>query len=236
MNGKELKRTVDLHKAISRVYRDDRFFETRVGNLRHLVITTLWVCAEGTMPPGERWQRVCELMHLNGTRFWWLISEDAPRYVPPNDQVMVQCEAPMIRRPGPCGKRCTNRFKVADPATGEWRWVGYCTRHEDIGKQVWAAERKRIASGTTPKPMPNRGGLLPCYIVSDWPEMYRKARPAWEPPALGICADDWPTMRRVAEQKPPELKVHFGGADATSGETAADDTPAPALRLLRGDE
>lgn len=236
MNGDDLKRTIAVHDVIARIYADDRFpppgrFD---GDLRMFAITITWVVGIERTPKGERWKRVCEVMHLNNFQFWEMIRSDLPRYEPESGSDTGRCEAPMLRREGVCGKSGNQSFTVTNPNDGTWRLVSYCTRHRDVANKVYAAERVRQEKGV-PEPLPNRGGLLPCYINWDWEANYRLARSSWEPPKVGIRADDWPVMAKVVEASsapPPSLRVVFGGRKIDGPPIPSDESTAPALRLV----
>jgi hypothetical protein len=238
MDGRELKRTLAVHNLIARAYADDRFPSPRgmSTDLRMFTVTILWVVGIEQKPKGERWTRVCEVMHLNGYRFWEAIRADLPRYEPEGWHYQGgECEAPMIRRGGLCGKRATTAFQVTDPKDGTWRMAGFCNRHEEYSRQVDATERARQASGTLPVPLPNAGGLLPCYVGFRWPDLYAKVDPHWKPPAQGICADDWPVMAKVTAMEPPRLAVIAGERTRDASPIPQGERSAPSLRLVRDD-
>lgn len=81
---------------------------------------------------------------------------------------------------------------------------------------------------------PNRGGLLPCYIPwKGWPDEYARAvretgGGEWQPPKLGVCANDWPVLSQVAEKAPPVLQALPGLANGED-----DLGEPPALKLIR---
>jgi hypothetical protein len=76
-----------------------------------------------------------------------------------------------------------------DPRNG-WHIDHYfCARHRDHFERVKA----QLANApVAPEPVPNVGGLLPCYFKADWARVYSWARPGWTAPVYGIAADDWP--------------------------------------------
>jgi hypothetical protein len=105
-----------------------------------------------------------------------------PGYTPPRD---------WRTEDGVCGANSYHCVEEKDPRTG---WVTahwFCKRHTDHSKRV--AEQVREQNETAPEPVPNTGGLLPCYFKADWEKVYRYYRPHWVPPKYGLCADDWPT-------------------------------------------
>lgn len=242
MNGPEIKQMMATRDTIARIYNDERFPTSHLNNLRMFAITTVWVCGVERLPQGKRWQWVADAMHLDNYRFWHLIGEDAPRYEPPGGYGAVSCCAPKARSDGQCGRSGQQSFRVTtDPTIGTWRFASFCSRHLDYAEHVRQAEQALTAAGTVPDPMPTTGGLLPCYITADWPELYAKARTSWKPPAVGICADDWPVMEQVAHAAPPKLLALDGGraAEVAAGATSAaedlqsgQDAP-PMLRLIR---
>jgi hypothetical protein len=205
----------------------------RGSNTRTLAIAITWAWL--TLPrEGQTWDAILDLagwtdrqsrMHmLRGA-----VGEDAPRYEPPNSEMPWHrpCEAPMIRRPGLCGKRGTWTRRVTDPATGRWRKASWCNRHREFYEEESAAERLRRSAGTLPKPAPNTGGLLVLHVPSRiWPDMYAWARYGWEPPELGLNPNDWPVLEAVHQYRPPTLKALDGGS-----ETVTLSAPPP-LRLV----
>jgi hypothetical protein len=234
VKDRDLRNLLDTHEVIRRVYNDDRFPPPRGGvrDLRQFTITTLWV-AGIERPPSGAWQSIAELMHLDCWEVWRISAEDARRYAP-DDDYDRRCPAPMVRRGGPCGRRGTYAFRVTDPTDGTWRIEGFCSRHGGYAQEVRAAELARSRAGGIPEPLPNRGGLLPCYVNADWPDLYAQACPGWAPPRVGIRADDWPVMAKIAEFEPPTLKVLAGGVAA--GEMPplpAGESSAPTLKLIR---
>ncbi|MFD9004438.1 hypothetical protein ACFV0T_26355 [Streptomyces sp. NPDC059582] len=91
---------------------------------------------------------------------------------------------------GVCGAASHHRVLEKDPRTG---WVTahwFCKRHKDHADRV--TEQVRAQNEQAPEPIPNSGGLLPCYFNADWERVYKHYRPRWEPPSYGLCADDWP--------------------------------------------
>jgi hypothetical protein len=233
MDGHELRRTLAVHEMIARAYSDDRFPSPRFSmgcDVRMLTVTILWVVGIERKPKGERWTRVCEVLGLSNFKFWETIRADLPRYEPPGWKMQGgECEAPMIRREGLCGQHTVQAFRVTDPVDGKWRVAGFCRRHDSYGNEVHVAERARIKAGI-PVPQPNMGGLLPCYVGWNWPENYARADPTWKPPGIGICADDWPVLAKVAEMAPPTLSLLAGERD---GEAVPRLSGVPSLRVVR---
>jgi hypothetical protein len=112
---------------------------------------------------------------------------------------------------GVCGAQSHHRVLEKDPRTG---WVTahwFCKRHRDHADRV--AEQVREQNEQAPEPIPNAGGLLPCYFKADWEKVYRHYRPRWDTPKYGICADDWPTADEALPSRHSRLRVVLGGAD-----------------------
>jgi hypothetical protein len=218
MDGREIKRLVTARDLINRIHNDTRF----AAELRTFAVTVVWVAHVDRRPAADRWQRVADLLGLNNWRFWNLISTDAPRYEPASLHSRTGCAVPRPRAGGPCGKSPQHTFRVTDPATGEWELAGFCSAHADYGDQVHRAEQELRAAGPLPEPMPNTGGLLPCYIHASWPDIYAQARGGWTPPRVGIRADDWPVMEQVAAAEPPTFRLITGGGNPDDHGRAGD--------------
>jgi len=106
----------------------------------------------------------------------------APGHVPPED---------FRNKRGICGADSHHRVVEKDLRTG---WViphWFCRRHTDHAERVAAQVREQ--NEQAPEPIPNRGGLLPCYFKAPWETVYRHYTPGWTPPTYGLAADDWPT-------------------------------------------
>ncbi|TQS30030.1 hypothetical protein [Microbispora sp. KK1-11] len=240
MNGDELRHLLAIHEDISRVMKDPRFPPpNRWGSdLRMFVVTALWVIAVERAPKGTRIPRVCEVMHLDNFHFWELIRSDLPRYEPDTMYRDGGCVAVLPRAKRRCGKGTVWAFSVTNPVDGTWELVGYCSRHREEGRAAEAAERRRKQAGGIPTPLPNRGGLLPCYLPWDWSKNYAKADSNWEPPAVGIRADDWPVLTKVeaAHPTPPKLTVVSGAFEFEEPDASEADAGPPQLRLIGSDK
>lgn len=213
IDGTELKRMMHVHQVMGRIYADTRF-RPACGlrcDVRTLTITMVWVAGTGRGNRG--FARVCEILHLNRDSLAYVIREDVPRYEPDGwPDVGRTCVAPMIRRDGLCGQSRCESFRVTNPEDGTWTLHGYCARHQEAARRAECEERSRLRAGV-PDPVPNRGGLLPCYMPRrDWPDIYRWAlrHPGWVVPAAGIRADDWPALDAVKGAGRPGLTVHAG--------------------------
>ena len=150
-----------------------------------------------------------------------MLRDDLPRWEPHGwlDRLDTHgCEYVMTRgrRAGePCGKYASLRFRITNPETGEWRSSAWCGQHRRDGDALFQHENARPDRGSEPTPHPNRGGILPCYLSlrdTSWEDKYREAAgPGWEPPEVGVCADDWPTLTKVYLVVPrPKLTLILG--------------------------
>jgi hypothetical protein len=165
-----------------------------------------------------------------------LVRADIPRYEAPghrwgDDPMDRICVGPRMR-PAPggdddfrntmniCGARAGDRVIEKMPDTGWHKNHWFCARHHEHFLRVQAQVKEQ--NERAPKPIPNRGGLLPCYFAADWLAVYRWAYgyDSWEPPVYGLCADDWPVPGRDADrirmlQGKPRLRIVFSGIDLT---------------------
>ncbi|MCW2895674.1 MAG: sle1 [Actinomycetia bacterium] len=97
---------------------------------------------------------------------------------------------------GVCGANAHRVIEEKDPRTGWITGHPFCKRHQDHAARV--AGQVRAQNEAAPEPIPNAGGLLPCYFKADWEKVYRHYKgPYWEPPVYGLCADDWPAPGEV---------------------------------------
>jgi hypothetical protein len=194
-----------------RIYQDDRA-DTQA---RQLLLATAYAV---TMAPLDEdttvWRAICNALGdsiRSGDDLRRIVREDIPRYEPPGwcwgtDPLHQRCSGPRVRMhpDGPddfrnrlkiCGERTQDKVAEKDPVTG-WhtnRW--FCTRHRDHLLRV--REQVRAQNEAAPAPIPNRGGLMPCYFDSDWVQVYVWAQGwEWEPPSYGVRADDWPVPGR----------------------------------------
>ncbi|MGV2914679.1 hypothetical protein [Streptomyces alfalfae] len=125
-----------------------------------------------------------------------------PGYTPPRD---------WRTEDGVCGAPSHHRVLERDPRTGWITAHWFCKRHKEHADRVAAQVREQ--NEQAPEPVPNAGGLLPCYFKGDWEKVYRHYRPGWEPPKYGLCADDWPTTSEVTghPSRHSRLRVFIGG-------------------------
>lgn len=242
---RDLKWILRLHERVAAVYADDRFPNTDAGGqTRALAVAMIWArweCRDVDDPKAYA-RTVTRHMGLSWEQIVRrVIRDDAPRYEPPDDRYATVCPAPMEggpRRGQACGKRPTRSHRVTDPATGRWTIEGYCTKHDLHARASFIAEQVRMKAGGIPEPLPNAGGILPCHVrLKTWPDYYADARYGWEPPAVGIRADDWPVMAKVVAAEAPKLVLIAGrGGDPCGHDTliAAGriDHPTPRLALV----
>lgn len=140
------------------------------------------------------------------------ISEDAPRWQIDYPRAS-RCEAPMIRRPGLCGKHPTSLIYTSQNwEDGTRTYHAFCTRHRQHGEQLhrdlMARDKQlREERGNPPEPMPNRGGLLARHFPRvDWDIIYKWARPHWKPPTRmpDSYAAAAPSLRLIVGTDEPE--------------------------------
>lgn len=223
MNDREMRGLLRAQAIISGAYRDERLFPRNIHDnerreLLMFIVTYAWVTYVEGVTGDERWDRLAKVMGLDNGRFWAIIRNDLPRYVPPK------------RPPGCVAPPPRTTFKITDATTGRWRFVSYCApRHQALADAAARAEQDLHQAGTVPRPAPNTGGVLPCHLRLNWANIYKQANPDWEPPELGIRADEWPVMEKVAAAQPPKLKVVSGGG-------SGGGLPAPVLTVVDGND
>lgn len=98
---------------------------------------------------------------------------------------------------GVCGSSARHRVEERDPRTGWITAHWFCKRHQDHADRVAAQIAEQNAAA--PEPVPNTGGLLPCYFKADWAKVYAHYRRGWSPPSYDLAADNWPA---AAEARP----------------------------------
>lgn len=195
----------------------------------------VWIQHRDPSRPTGRpfWDKLISLLGHDQTghpRLTGLLADDAPRYVPP-PQVRANrgvCEGPRLRprrlRPADpntivhvppghidpitdertCGAPATINVVGYDMNTGWANAHWFCCRHQQRAEEVRA---QITTAGDPPEPIPNRGGILPCYYTANWQHLYSLHRPGWRPPHHGLCADDWPTPTHRHIPRPPRLTV-----------------------------
>lgn len=213
-------------ELLRRVYSDKR----QTSKSRDLILLMAWLLHRdpdrhdtelGFWARAEKVLGRYKVGSLEKPRLADLIAEDRPRYETDHSTDVWQhrvCAAPMIRRDGECGQHATANADRVD-ANG-WRWpVWYCRRHADWGRKQELAYQE--ARKTAPKPIPNRGGLLPSYFIlktgdEGWVNVYEWAckwtyNSYWKTPEpYGLRADDWPrtdTEAGAETWEPPVLRL-----------------------------
>jgi hypothetical protein len=186
---------------------------------------------------------------LGRARMHDLIAADAPRYEQRRNFASMggSCEGPRLRPYRPRvdrtpytttrvhaaagaptepydhtegGRICGDDGRIevieADMTTGWHTSHWFCRRHADRARQVKA---QLAARGEPPPPIPNVGGLLPCYFKADWETVYAGAVKksigtpyGWERPYYGLSADDWPVPGKQPIPRRPRLAVIHGQA------------------------
>ncbi|MGW7283985.1 hypothetical protein ACWGH4_00540 [Streptomyces sp. NPDC054847] len=134
-----------------------------------------------------------------------------PGYEPPRD---------WRTEDGVCGADSHHRVLEKDPRTG---WITphwFCKRHKGHADRV--TEQVREQNEGAPEPIPNTGGLLPCYFNADWERVYKHYLPKWQPPKYGLCADDWPTPGETFAANRGRLRLLAD--DLEPAGAAGDDT------------
>lgn len=91
-----------------------------------------------------------------------------------------------------CGALSKHQVLEKLPGTGWYKYHYFCQRHQDHAVRV--REQVAAQNAAAPEPVPNAGGLLPCYFEANWVGLYQHYQDwdSWEPPVYGVCADDWP--------------------------------------------
>ncbi|GAA0554913.1 hypothetical protein GCM10010390_66300 [Streptomyces mordarskii] len=221
----------DYDAVVAKIYKDPRM--TR--ETREIALLLAWlVCRDPNRFNASAWKRAEAILgfrkygrHTQSVAAL-LVADDLPRYDPEESGEAI-CSAPMIRRGGTCGQPAQDHSYTADPETG-WRTpVWFCRRHATYGREL------NLALADAPEPIPNRGGLLPCYFrlksgLRGWEQNYKWAahtadpwlRTEWLPPRYGVAAEGWPHPGRdeVAEVVKPKLQLV-----ALDGELVDEQTP-----------
>jgi hypothetical protein len=147
-----------------------------------------------------------------------LLYADRPRYEDKRSSWEErQCAAPMIRRAGLCGQHAIGHDYTVDQETG-WRTaVWFCRRHEAWGRDL----RQQRLANPSPEPIPNAGGLVTSYLLTDgqedaWARLYKEAAVwkldrRWEPPkTYGVVADRWPIPGKDPVPQRARLRLVLG--------------------------
>lgn len=112
---------------------------------------------------------------------------------------------------GVCGANSHHRVLEKDPRTGWITAHWFCKRHKEHADRVAAQVKEQ--NEQAPEPIPNTGGLLPCYFKADWEKVYRRYRPHWTPPKYGLAAEDWPTFENALPRQYGRLRAIDGPVD-----------------------
>lgn len=114
-----------------------------------------------------------------------------------------RCEAPMLRREGPCDRPGSHLRLFVDPDTGEKTKRHACNRSEHRGwlDQKWRENASEVKADGIPVPPANAGGVLARHIPEvDWEDLYKQVQPGWTPPP------------ETKAWKKPTLRLVLGGA------------------------
>lgn len=163
-----------------------------------------------------------------------LVRQDLPRYERPghrwgDDRLDRLCRGPRMRPhpDGPddfrnamnlCGAPAQDKVVEKQIGTGWHVNHWFCNRHRD--HLVRIRDQVKEQNALAPEPIPNRGGLMPCYFDSDWAKVYRWAigHEGWEPPSYGVRADDWPVPGQEPVPQRARLRLVIGGDLDTDGD------------------
>ncbi|WP_371523251.1 hypothetical protein [Kitasatospora sp. NBC_01300] len=107
-----------------------------------------------------------------------------------------------------CGSEAGDHVIEKHPETGWHQVHWHCTRHR--GELERARRRLAEPNKRAPEPIPNQGGLMPCYydFNSGWATVYRHVLgQQWQPPVYGMRADDWPLPGRQPVPQRPRLRL-----------------------------
>lgn len=111
-----------------------------------------------------------------------------------------------------CGALGKHRVLEKQPGTGWYHWHWFCARHIDHARRV--TEQVKAQNEAAPEPIPNAGGLMPCYFDADWVRLYRHYTwDSWEPPVYGVRADDWPVPGKEPVPQRARLRLVTGGLE-----------------------
>lgn len=178
----------------ARALHDPRFHTSRL--LREFVLTSLYlVHVKGFY--GRTFAEACTIL---GVEPRTILRDDAPRYEPPES--FRVCAG--TNRSGRCKTRpiTSDPEKSTDPATGRWKVIFFCSRHQ--GQRV-EHQRRETAGKPFPRPLPNRGGLLAAYLPLNTESLTRHYREVlgnrWDPEPHGVNADLWTDVDPVPQPR-----------------------------------
>lgn len=203
MSDLSVKARLNAYARLDRLWADERFTSGHsTPEVRAFIEAYWWAKAH---QPDDWWAEMHRLAERKREDRWALriYRADAPRWEP-DEERRFGCDVMLPIAKRPCGRSGASE-RVTDPETGKWRILTRCGKHGGWNAPEFLAER-RLDKSLLPKPHPNRGGMLPSYIrANNWPDLYLSARHGWEPPAVGIVADDWPVMEKVIGEPMPKL-------------------------------
>lgn len=113
-----------------------------------------------------------------------------------------------------CGAPGKHRVLEKQPGTGWYLWHWFCPRHQDHAARV--TEQVKAQNAAAPEPIPNNGGLLPCYFDANWEGLYKHYVHWWEPPVYGVRADDWPIPGKQPVPQRARLRLVASAEDLGS--------------------
>lgn len=212
-----------------RIYRDGRADPQSRELLLAVAYTLTMAPLDGEISEWQVTARALGPDRSGNNRLPDLLRHDIPCYSSSaySEPLSRVCGGPRVR-PHPVPDSVENRLGICGaaagqyaleklPETGWYKYHWFCARHRDRLRMV----RAHVEAGNVmaPEPIPNKGGLLPCYFESDWVAVYRAVSYAgekWEPPVYGVRADEWPVPGRdAARPARPRLRLV---ADSVSGE------------------
>lgn len=203
ITGNELVQALDQNRAIQEMLEDPDLND----NLLLIAIAFRAVVIGHHFTRRSTWlDAVCEATGLRLYTVQHHIGRDVPRYQAPTPGYDVSCDAPMIRRDGPCGQRASHHLYDIDPATGEQWGIHRCGRHFD--RSLWLARDVHWREWTTngkPSPPHNTGGILRRHFPNViWEEIY-----AWAAPHV----EQTPGEGKPPTPRPPKLTLIRCGAE-----------------------
>lgn len=111
---------------------------------------------------------------------------------------------------GVCGSEARDHAIEKLPGTGWHKVHWFCPRHRAELERT----RRRLVepNKAAPEPVPNSGGLMPCYFDSEWEVVYRHVLgDRWQPPVYGMRADEWPIPGK--EPVPQRARLRLAALD-----------------------
>ncbi|MFB7896076.1 hypothetical protein ACFC1B_07075 [Streptomyces xiamenensis] len=199
-----------------RVYGEPRM----PAGTRDLILALGWVTLRDPRrhdPTLDLWARARDILNADDAHVVRLIAADAPRYEIDWHAGPQGCQAPMARAGQLCGRGTVYGFTESDPVTGWATSWGFCGRARCRPYLETTHRRAAASHEAAPKPIPNKGGLLPLFFQFNWERRYLHATKQvgpfhWSPPVYGLSADEWP---EAPGQDPPQAfpKLRLIAAD-----------------------